>query len=153
VTTHVVAAIAPKLEQAEIERAKAKPTERLDAYDYFLRGMECVYRNQRTKETFDEALRMFLRAIELDPEFAGAYGMAARCYTSYKASRWTTTGQSGVDEAARLARKATQLGGDDAAVLSHAGHTLAYVVGEFDTATFLIDRALALNPNLATAWL
>jgi len=35
----VVGAIAPKLEQAEIERAMRKPTERLDAYDFFLRAM------------------------------------------------------------------------------------------------------------------
>ena len=39
VTASVVAAIAPRLEQAEIERAKRKPTESLDAYDYYLRGM------------------------------------------------------------------------------------------------------------------
>ncbi len=39
VTASVVGAIAPKLEQAEIERAKRKPTASLDAYDYFLRGM------------------------------------------------------------------------------------------------------------------
>ena len=39
VTASVVGAIAPKLEQAEIERAKHKPTESLDAYDYYLRGM------------------------------------------------------------------------------------------------------------------
>ena len=35
VTTNVSGAIAPKLEQAEIERAKRKPTESLDAYDYY----------------------------------------------------------------------------------------------------------------------
>ena len=38
-TTSVVGAIAPKLEQVEIERAKRKPTESLDAYDYFLRAL------------------------------------------------------------------------------------------------------------------
>jgi adenylate cyclase len=31
--------MAPKLEQAEIERAKRKPTERPDAYDHYLRGI------------------------------------------------------------------------------------------------------------------
>ncbi len=46
VTSHVVGAIAPKLEQAEIERAKRKPTENLDAHEYFLRGMASYY--QRT---------------------------------------------------------------------------------------------------------
>ena len=39
VTASVVGAIAPQLERAEIERAKRKPTESLDAYDYYLRGM------------------------------------------------------------------------------------------------------------------
>jgi adenylate cyclase len=39
VTASVVAAIAPKLKQAEIERAKRKPTENLDAHDYYLRGL------------------------------------------------------------------------------------------------------------------
>src|SRR5215510_819499 len=42
VTASVVGAMAPKLEQAEMERAKRKPTERLDAYDYYLRGMAIV---------------------------------------------------------------------------------------------------------------
>ena len=36
VTASVVGAISPKLEQAEIERAKRKPTSSLDAYDYYL---------------------------------------------------------------------------------------------------------------------
>jgi TolB-like protein len=46
-TASVVGAIAPKLEQAEIERAKRKPTESLDAYDYFLRGMACTHQMTR----------------------------------------------------------------------------------------------------------
>ena len=79
VTTNVVGAIAPTLERAEIERAKRKPTERLDAYDYFLRGMANVH--QWTSDANDEALRMFRKAIDLDPDFASAYGMAAWCYT------------------------------------------------------------------------
>ena len=39
----VVGAIAPKLEQVEIERSKRKPTESLDAYDYYLRGIAKLY--------------------------------------------------------------------------------------------------------------
>ncbi len=44
-TEGVVTAIAPKLEQAEIVRARRKPTESLDAYDYFLRGTESLHLN------------------------------------------------------------------------------------------------------------
>src|SRR5205823_5454705 len=62
VTTSVVGAMVPKLEQAEIRRAKRKPTENLDAYDYFLRGMAMV--NEGTREANDEALRLF-RKVEL----------------------------------------------------------------------------------------
>ena len=54
VTASVVGAIAPKLEQAEIDRAKRKSTENLDAYDYFLRGMATLHQGNResTSEHF-----------------------------------------------------------------------------------------------------
>src|SRR6516165_8965599 len=42
-TASVVGAIIPKLEEAEIDRAKRKPPENLDAYDYYLRGMASHY--------------------------------------------------------------------------------------------------------------
>src|SRR5262249_50193579 len=77
-TASVVGAIATQLEQPEMERARRKPTESLDAYDYFLRGMASLY--ERNKEAISEALRLFYRAIELAPNFASAYGMAAWCY-------------------------------------------------------------------------
>jgi len=38
VTSSVIGLIAPKIEQAEIERARQKPTESLDSYDFFLRA-------------------------------------------------------------------------------------------------------------------
>ena len=39
VTMSVVGLIAPKLEQAEIEQVEQKPTDKLDSYDFYLRGM------------------------------------------------------------------------------------------------------------------
>ena len=63
-----------------------------------------------------------------------------------------TDRQKEVTETARLARQAVQLGKDDAVVLSMAGHALAAVLHEFDAGQLFIDRALALNPNLARAW-
>ena len=64
ITSGVVGVIAPKIEQAEIERAKRKPTGSLDAYDYYLHGLASLY--QDTKEANDEALHLFSKAIELD---------------------------------------------------------------------------------------
>jgi hypothetical protein len=83
VTAGVLGAIAPRLGRAEIERARRKPTESLDAYDYFLRGMAHLHR--WTHQDSDEAPRHFSRAIALDPDFAPAYGLAGRCYSQRKA--------------------------------------------------------------------
>ena len=150
VTASVVGAIAPKLEQAEIERAKRKPTESLDAYDFYLRGIASLY--QWTKESVSEALRLFYRAIELDPDFASAYGMAVRCYARRKADGWTTDRVRETAEAERLARRAAEVGKDDAVALCLGGFGLAYVVGDLARGAAMIDQALVLNPNLAVAW-
>jgi len=150
VTSSVVNAIAPKLEQAEIERVKRKPTENLDAYDHFLRGMSVL--NQWTRESNREATESFCKAIELDPNFASAYGMAAWCYVWRKANGWMNDRDVEIGEATRLAKRAVELGRDDAVALSRAGHVIAYVVGDLDSATPAIERALLLNPNLASAW-
>jgi adenylate cyclase len=150
VTMSVMGAIAPQLEQAEIERAKRKPTDSLDAYDYFLRGMASYY--GRTREAINEALPHFYKAIELDPDFASAYGMAAWCYAWRKINGWMTERVQEIAETARLARRAAELGSDDAVALSRSAHALGYVVGDLDAAVAFVDRSLVLNPNLAGAW-
>jgi TolB-like protein/Tfp pilus assembly protein PilF len=151
VTSSVVGAIAPRLEQAEIERTKSKPTENLDAYDYYLRGLAAVH--QWTKKGSEEALSNLRRAIELDPGFAAAYGMAARVYSQRKGSGFMENRELEVGEAARLAARAAELGKDDAVALGSAGIALSFVVGDQDDAKLLTDRAITLNPNLAWAWL
>jgi TolB-like protein len=150
IASSVIGAIAPKLEQAEIERAKRKPTESLDAYDYFLRGMASVYR--WTKDDVGEALRLFYRAIELDPDFAAAYGMAAWCYFWRMANGWTTDRVQETAEVTRLVGRVAELGKDDAVALSFSGLALGYVAGDAEAGAALTDRALVLNPNLAAAW-
>jgi TolB-like protein/Tfp pilus assembly protein PilF len=149
VTAKVVGAIAPRVEQAEIERAKRKPTESLDAYDYYLRGM--ANHHLWTREGTEEAVSAFKRAIELDPNFASAYGMAARCYPQRAGSGWVIDRENEIAEAERLARRAAELGSDDAVALCTAGFALIPV--DIKGAAALIERALALNANLAWAWL
>jgi adenylate cyclase len=150
VTARVVGEIAPKLEKAEIERAKRKPTESLDAYDYFLRGMASVHQWARTAN--DEALSLFYKAIELDAGFASAYGMAAWCYIWRKLNGWVIDGAQETCEGARLAWRAVEFGKDDAVALSRGGHALAWFARDLDNGAAFIDRALVLNPNLAAAW-
>jgi TolB-like protein/class 3 adenylate cyclase/Tfp pilus assembly protein PilF len=150
-TASVVGAISPALEQAEIGRAKRKPTESLGAYDYFLRGRAALH--EGTLQGHKDILRLFSKAIELDPEFASAYGMAAYCYCHRKTNGWMEDREREIAEAERLARRAVELDKDDGLALSYGGFSLAYVVGELEAGVAFIDRALLLNPNLATAWI
>jgi tetratricopeptide (TPR) repeat protein len=105
-----------------------------------------------TRQANDEALRFYHKAIELDPDYSPAHGAAAFCFVRRKALGWVIDRRQEIDEARRLARLAVQSGKSNATALSLAGYALAYVAGELDDDVALIDRALALNPNLAAAW-
>jgi TolB-like protein/Tfp pilus assembly protein PilF len=150
VTARVVGAIAPRLQQAEIERARRKPTESLDAYDLYLRGAANVFK--RTREGNDEALSLYYQAIERDPDYAAAYAKAADCFNTRKAFGWVIDPEKEIAEARRLARRALQLDSDDATVLCFAGWALAAVGKELDDGAAFLDRALLINPNLAFGW-
>jgi TolB-like protein/Flp pilus assembly protein TadD len=150
VTNAVVGAIIPRVEEAEIERAQRKPTHSLDAYDCYLRGVRDA--NELTRETNESAFASFLKAIDLDPGFSAAYAKAAYCINMRKVNGWMLDRESESAEACRLARRAVELGKDDAATLALAGYVLAYVGGELDAGAQFIARALALNPNLAEGW-
>ena len=151
VTESVVGAIAPAVEKAEIERAKRKPTESLDAYALYLRGLARFYQFA-SRQANDEALRLFNSAIELDPDFASAYGRAASCYVIAKINGWISGTPNEIAEVTRLAQRAVELGKDDAIALAASGYALAYVVRDLGVGAALIDRALVLNSNLAEAW-
>jgi len=149
VTTDVVGAITPKLEQAEIERTGRKPTDSLGAYDCYLRGMAAFYSGK--PGDIKEARQFCYQAMGLDPGFAGAYGMAAFC-DAMLIGRGDIFDQEAVTETLRLAQRAVQLDRDDPVVLSRVAWAQAHVVRDLDTASGHAELALTLNPNLAMAW-
>ncbi|WP_245525680.1 BTAD domain-containing putative transcriptional regulator [Mesorhizobium sp. M00.F.Ca.ET.216.01.1.1] len=151
IASSIVGAITPKVEQAEIERAKRKPTENLEAYDYYLRGLAISDRTI-SRGAANDALRLFKEAIARDPEFALAYGRAARCYATRKSNGWMIDRTEEIAEATRLATRAVDLGREDAMALSFGGFVLGYVSGNLEESAACIDQALVLNPNLAAAW-
>ena len=106
-----------------------------------------------SRQANDEALRLFNSAIELDPDFASAYGRAAFCYAYAKTNGWISDTANEIAEVTRLAQRAVELGKDDAIALAASGWALAYVVRDLGVGAALIDRALVLNSNLAEAWI
>ena len=146
VSASVIGAIAPNVERAEVERAKRKPVSSLAAYDVFLRGIAAMQVSNK------EALHLFYRAMELDPNFPGPYGLAARCHAYRLALHRLANPVVDVAEARRLAERVIDIGQDDAQALTWAGLALVDLCREYERGETLIDQALAINPNLAVAW-
>jgi TolB-like protein len=144
----VVGAIAPQLEKAEMDRAKRELTSNPAAYDLYLRGLASW--NRWSRDDNANALTFFYAAIEKDPDFATPYGLAASCYQFAKANGWQSDFDS--EEISRLTERAVELGSDDAVALCWGGHVRAFFFKEVKRALLLIDRALELDVNLATAW-
>ena len=82
------------------------------------------YYQPANRQANDEALRLFNRAIELDPDFAAAYGRAASCYVPAKTNGWISVTANEIAEVTRLAQRAVELGKDDAMALAASGYAL-----------------------------
>jgi adenylate cyclase len=148
ITSSVVAAIAPRLEQAEIERSVRKPAENLDALDLYYRAQS--YRHMMA-EGNEDALRLSRQAISLDPNFSAAYGLALACFTNLR-DRQGWLGEDQIAEGKRFAQRVVEIGGDDAFALSRAAWFFGVILKEADIADTIVDQAIAVNPNLSEAW-
>jgi TolB-like protein/class 3 adenylate cyclase/Flp pilus assembly protein TadD len=151
VASSVAGAIEPKLRQSEIERARRKPTANLTAYDLYLRALASSYRY--TEEGLAEAVVLARRALAIDPSYVPAAAFVGWCRALQRVQGWGALSNEDIGEACRLARQALEAERDDAETIHQAGWTLFFLAGEAAMAMAALDRALALNPNAAHAWL
>jgi TolB-like protein/Tfp pilus assembly protein PilF len=142
IARRVVGAAAVELTRFEQNRALAKPTKNLAAYEFVLRGRE--YFSHATRDSNDEAQDMFQRAIDLDPSYAGAYAALGLSLIEAVSSGWTEFVTDDLSRAESLGQKALSL--DPA---STTGYRLLAEVdlarGRLDLALGQIDRALEFN--------
>jgi adenylate cyclase len=150
VTGAVVSAIWPKLLQAEIGMATRRRPENLTAYEFYLRAKQQSY--STTREGLAEALRLARRALELDPRFGLAAALAGNCHTHNVALGYASDPQFDRKEAVRLLRLALSLDDSDPETLAWGSTTLAWIVGDCESAIEMADRAVTLNPNSFIAW-
>ncbi|MGO4622963.1 winged helix-turn-helix domain-containing protein [Ensifer sp. 2YAB10] len=148
-TASVVAAVGPSLFQAEIERASNKPTDRLDAYDYYLRALPHFY--ALTGEGLDRAVALLKEAIGIDANFAVAKAFVARCYAWCSAQGLSLALQEQRETAIRLGREALQDGADDPYVQWMVGFVMWQLRVDPEGALELFDRSLAANANCVQA--
>jgi len=149
ITLSVVGAIEPSLRLAEVERAKRKRPDNLDAYDLVLRALPDVY--SRMPEPSKKALVHLERALALDPNYALAHACAAECYHSLFL-------RGGLREenrtaAVRHAQVAIANGQDDALALTLAGFSLGMDGHDRAAAFAAFEAALAVSPSSALTYI
>lgn len=146
IARRVVGAASVTLTRFERERALARPTANLSAYEYVLRARE--YLSHATRDGNDRAQDMFQHAIDLDPGYAAAYAELGLSLVEAVSSGWTQFVADDLDRAEQLGRKALSIDPS-----STAGYRLLAEVdlsrGHFDLALGQVDRALEINPSAA----
>lgn len=140
ITMSVVGAIEPSLRKAEIERARRKRPESLDAYDLVLRAAPFTY--SHTAEDAERAIPLLEKALELEPGYASAHAALAWCYHFRFRFGLRETDRAG---AIQNARAAIANGGDDATALGIAGFVISLEAHDHATALNVFDRALTLS--------
>jgi len=149
ITLSVVGAIEPNLRLAEVERAKRKRPDSLDAYDLVLQALPDVY--SRMPEQSQRALRLLARALELDPNYALAHACAAQCNHAI----FLRGGQNIENRkaAVRHAQAALAFGQDDALALILAGFSIGMEGHDRAAAFAAFEASLAVSPSSALAFM
>ncbi|MGE5145521.1 MAG: tetratricopeptide repeat protein [Candidatus Eiseniibacteriota bacterium] len=146
ITFDVVRAIEPSMQLAEVERARRKRPESLDAYDHFLRALPHAWAVNPADAR--KALEHLEAALAIDPDYAAAQAHAAWCHmTRHREMR----DPRDLETAVRYARAALSRSIDDASALALAGFIVALVDRDLASAQAALDRALAINPHSAIA--
>ena len=146
ITEAVLGAIEPSLVLAEIERAKRKHPENMDAYDLFLQGLPGLYTFDIEKNT--TSLDLLHRAIDIDPTYPQALGYAAWGYEQRLTRGWPAYGDNDLETAVSLARRCIATGTEDPHALVFSGFTLVMTADDYELGVLTGKRALENNPNI-----
>jgi adenylate cyclase len=150
VTRRIVDALKVTLSPEEKERLVDAKTSNLAAYDYLLRGRECMLGKEKNRETFDEATTYFKKAVEYDPNYSQAYACLGFAHIFDYQNRWTDDPDSSLSLAKQYACLALEKDPNEPLARCVSAMTASFEK-DLDRAKSEIDLALSLNPSLALA--
>jgi adenylate cyclase len=146
VTQHIVGALALNLTETDQRRLATEQTDNLEAFDYFLRGREQLWRF--TKAENIQGRELLQRAIELDPKFAPAYAFLAVGYVLDHVNQWSTSPSTAMEQAEEFATRAVAL--DDRYPYAHWALAIINLhLRRHDVAIREAERSISLAPNLS----
>ena len=146
ITEQVVKALRLVLTDQDRQALARTPTQSVEAYECYLRGRQSLY--MMAQEGMLDAIRMFQKAVQLDPQYALAHaGIADASAYSY---HYYGGHAEDLDRADQASLKALRLGPDYAECHASRGF-FASLSKHYDEADQAFRTALALNPKLYDA--
>ena len=149
VATALVTALKIKLAPSEQGIFRIHPTDSVQAYDAYLRGLEEHF--HLTPESNQSARAFFERAIELDPNFSRAVAGLALVYSREAIDGWTATPSLSLDRAAELAETAASMNPNIPQVHFVRGQ-VALFRQQYESAIEATQQAIRISPNYADAY-
>ncbi len=137
----VVWRVAGHIAKAEIERAKGRRRENVDAYDLLLQGMSVF--EPATRDNAEAAIKIWTRASDLDPTWGRPLSHIA---TAYMVLGFQDVDSKQFDRGIEAARRALSLTYAEDWTEALIGYIHAKR-GDFKTADMHMDRAFAKNPQ------
>jgi DNA-binding SARP family transcriptional activator/TolB-like protein len=150
IAAEVVAQIDPEILLIEAKRSTSRGQVGATAYDLMLRSIPLIGRMEH--DPFLQAGQHLADAIALEPDYAAAYAWYAYWHVFLVGQDWADNPQAMMQRAGELAERSIVLDPFDARGLSISGHVRAFLHRRLHEAMVLHERALTLNPNLASAW-
>ena len=151
VTRRIVDALKVTLSAAEKARLATSEACNVEAYDYFMRGREFLYGENKSRDKFEQAKDIFTRALELDHNYSQAYAGLGWAYIFDYFNRWSDDPNSSLRLARQNVDQAVEKDPNEPFARAMAG-LAALLQKDFDRATSEVEIALSLNPNYAFAY-
>ena len=150
ITRNIVGIISPvaggrgKLQKAELERIAHTPTENLEAYDYFLRGIAHI--DRFTKEDNELGRQLLEKAIALDPGYGRAIGKLVWTYLLDYENGWGSSREASLQRAMEVAKQAVAADPNEA--WAYWGLASAHLFQKhYDLMLQAHQKAYELNPK------
>jgi adenylate cyclase len=150
VTRRIVDALKVTLSPAETERLAKAKTSNLAAYDYLLRGRELMLGKEKNRQTFEQSIACFKKALEHDPDYSQAYACLGFAHIFDYQNRWTDDPDSSLLLVKQYARQAIEKDPNEPLARCVSAMAASFEK-DLDRARSEIDVALSLNPNFALA--
>jgi adenylate cyclase len=144
VTNNVITTLQPRLHRAEALRVQGIPSEHLDAWSLFVRGMIAYY--SMRPSSLQEAADLAREAIARRPDYANAHALLSVAVRTLAANGGKGDPAALNAESLAAGRRAIELDPDHSYTLGALGSALVFT-GQARNALPYLERALEIDPT------